>query len=738
MNPPTVSLWQELAGFGTSKNPIPPPDAKKRHSKKDKASTPDMQPVQEGSVRTGIRPLHSDLSEFLQEESQTISEHPQQISAFEEQPLDTDSIPQQADGAGEQITREDGSQQNSTPTDGEGTKAPREEQPPMITRSGRRVKWTPKMLNFKSSMASFISTTKQDDYKETPDEAYYDALHQEDYRIQDDMINPIAFLAKTDADTMYYHQAMRAPDRKQFVEAMVKEFNDHCDRGHWVIVPITEVPKGVKILDAIWSMKRKRDIKTQEVIKWKARLTVHGGQQQYGINYFETYAPVVNWFSVRLFMALSLINGWHTRQIDFVLAYPQAPIECDLYMKMPKGIVVPGYPPDKFCLKLVKNIYGQKQAGRVWNQHLCEGLRNIGFTQSKIDECVWYRNDVVFMFYVDDGIFCSPRKKSVDDAIADLRDPKKAGHSYDLEDKGDITDYLGINFEILHDGRLKLSQPHLIDQILKEVRLDAKAKPKQTPAPTSTILQRDLKGAKFNERRFNYRSVIGKLNYLEKGTRPDIAYATHQLARFSSDPKESHGDAVIWLARYLKGTRDCGIILDPKKSDGLEVYADADFVGNWHKETAHLDIGTAKSRSGYIIQLFSCPLIWHSKLQTQIALSTCEAEYYSLSQSLREAIPIMNLLSELHEKGFSEDHIPPKVHCKAFEDNSGALELARAPKMRPRTKHINIIYHHFRQHVRDKLISIHPIKTKEQRADIFTKPVDKETFKYLRKQIMNW
>jgi len=103
-----------------------------------------------------------------------------------------------------------------------------------------------------------------------------------------------------------------------------------------------------------------------------------------------------------------------------------------------------------------------------------------------------------------------------------------------------------------------------------------------------------------------------------KGTRLDIAYATHQLAtRFSSNPKETHGDADIWLTRYWKGTRDCGIIMDHKKADGLDVYADADFVGNhWHKETAHLDIGTVKSRSSFIIQLFSCcPLVWHSNLQ---------------------------------------------------------------------------------------------------------------------------
>ena len=81
-----------------------------------------------------------------------------------------------------------------------------------------------------------------------------------------------------------------------------------------------------------------------------------------------------------------------------------------------------------------------------------------------------------------------------------------------------------------------------------------RSKGKKIPAPLSHILQRDVNGEKFDESWFNYRAVIGKPNYLEKGTRPDIAYATHQLARFCFDPRESHGDAVIWLAKYLKAT----------------------------------------------------------------------------------------------------------------------------------------------------------------------------------------
>jgi hypothetical protein len=164
---------------------------------------------------------------------------------------------------------------------------------------------------------------------EDTEEEYYDALHQDDYKAHDDMTDPVAFLAssqKKDGNpyTLYYHQAMAAPDKKQFQTAMLKEYKDHGKHGHWAIVALEKVPLGAKILDAIWSMKRKRNIHTREILKHKARLTVHGGQQEHGVHYWETYAPVVNWFSVCLLLAQAIVHKWHTRQVDFVLAFPQA------------------------------------------------------------------------------------------------------------------------------------------------------------------------------------------------------------------------------------------------------------------------------------------------------------------------------------------------------------------------------------------------------------------------------
>ena len=134
----------------------------------------------------------------------------------------------------------------------------------------------------------------------------------------------------------------------------------------------------------------------------------------------------------------------------------------------------------------------------------------------------------------------------------------------------------------------------------------------------------------------------------------------------------------------------------PDPTKGFEVYVDADFCGNWNRFEAPTDPGTAKSRAGWIIYYAGCPIIFASRLESQVALSTTEAEYIALSMSLRDAIPAMQLVAEVRSKGFPVLCTEPYVYCKVFEDNSGALELARLPKFRPRTKHLCVSLHHFR------------------------------------------
>ena len=594
---------------------------------------------------------------------------------------------------------------------------------PRTTRSGRIVK--PRERLIEAMTTEIVAATDQ---QITGELFAYSALTTEDVLSTD----IVAEKATTDPDTMYWHEAMKEPDREEFVKASIKEVEDQIGNGIFSIVPASEVPEGVKPLPAVWQMKRKRDIRTRKVKKWKARLNIDGSKMRPD-QYDLTYAPVASWNSIRLLLGLTTIHNWHTIQIDYVLAFPQAPVERELYMEIPKGFEVPGASPKDFVLKIHRNIYGQKQAGKVWNDFLVKKLtEELGFKQSRSDECVLYKGNVLYVLYTDDSILAGPNREELEQVIEDI---KKSGLNITVE--GDLQDFLGVRIDRMEDGGISLTQPQLIDQILKDLRMDSEeVVEKDTPAMSSKILKRHQDEPAF-DRSFDYRSVVGKLNYLEKGSRPDIAYISHQCARFTADPRKPHADAIRWLARYLKGSRKKGTIIRPDPSRELEVFVDADFSGNWDAQDT-MNPDTARSRHGYVICYGGCPIIWKSQLQTEIALSSTESEYTGLSYALREAIPIMDLLKELKAAGFPIRSSNASVRCKVFEDNSGALEMAKTHKYRPRTKHINVKLHHFRQYVDRKEISIHRIATDEQPADILTKPVNKEILERHRRTIMGW
>jgi hypothetical protein len=551
----------------------------------------------------------------------------------------------------------------------------------------------------------------------------------------------VAFKASTDPDTMYYHQAMKEPDRDKFQEAIKKECEDHFKESNYELVNITDVPKGAPLLSSIWQMKRKRKPSTGEISKYKARMNVNGKEQIKGVHYDETYAPVVGWSTIRFFMSLALVNGWHTRQLDFLLAYTQADIERDLYMKIPAGFVVSGKVVSdeerkRYALKLVKNLYGQKQAGRVWYLHLKKNLEKLGFTASKHDECLFYYGRTIFIVYTDDTILMGPDKKEIDKLVL------RIGNIFKIEDQGSLADYLGMKIVRHKDGSMEWTQPTLIKSTLKDLGLieqkSLNAPTSRTTPANSTVTLTSHEGeAAHDDKKFNYRQVIGKMLYLEKSTRPDISCAVHQCARFSAQPKAKHSEAVKRIGRYLLGTQDKGLIMKLNQ-EGLECWVDASHASEWSNKIASDDSNTARSRMGYLITYAGCPMHWASKMQTEIALSSTEAEYIALSQAMREVIPIMWLLKEAKEMGIPIVNQQPKVMCKVFEDNAGAIEIANVPKMRPRTKHLNIKYHHFREEVKKGTVNIYHVGTKEQRADIFTKALDEGLFIKFRKMIQGW
>jgi len=150
--------------------------------------------------------------------------------------------------------------------------------------------------------------------------------------------------------------------------------------------------------------------------------------------------PVVMWPTICFFLITSILKGWYTRQLDFVLAYTQANMETELYMEIPKGFHIDG-DRTKYVLKLIKNLYGQKQAGRVWNQHLLTQLRNLGFIQSKVDECVFYFKRSVFLVFTDDTILLGPNQAELDQLVALLHS------TFKIQDEGTLADYLGLKVQ---------------------------------------------------------------------------------------------------------------------------------------------------------------------------------------------------------------------------------------------------------------------------------------------------
>ena len=144
------------------------------------------------------------------------------------------------------------------------------------------------------------------------------------------------------------------------------------------------------------------------------------------------------------------------------------------------------------------------------------------------------------------------------------------------------------------------------------------------------------------------------MNYLERSCRPDIACIVHQCARFSTDPRRDHGQAIRWLGKHLKDDVNEGTTLQPEKGRGLEVRVDEDFAGNWNRSESE-DRDLARSRHEYVILYEGCPILHKSQLQTEIALSSTESKYTGLSYAIREAIPIIRLLREFKQRGFTSE-----------------------------------------------------------------------------------
>lgn len=542
-------------------------------------------------------------------------------------------------------------------------------------------------------------------------------------------LHPCLLASKaSQADNPTYEEAMNGPHRDGFHEAMVKELKTLTDMECWDVVK--RVP-GSNVLPSTWAFKMKR-FPDGSLSKYKARFCAGGHRQIEGVDFFETFAPVVNWTTVRLLLILSQVLNLSTKQVDYTAAFIHAPINDTVYVEMPRGFSETGK-----VLKLKKSLYGLKQSPRNFFLHLKENLEACNFHNPSpdTDPCLFVSSKVICVVYVDDTLLWSTRSEWIDEAIQQLQ-----GRGMVLEIEDSVAGFLGVHIERNQtDGSIKLTQAGLIKRII--AALGVEHDPIVHTPTTLNPLVKDEDGDP-PDGKFNYASVIGMLGYLQSNSRPDITFAVSSAARFSHNPRRSHEDALKRIGRYLKGTIEEGLVLRPTDNLDIDCYVDADFAGLWPHEDK-LDPSCVKSRTGFAICVANCPVVWRSKLQGDIATSTMEAEYTALSMAMRDLLPLRELLIALSPSITMKGRHPTTFRTTVHEDNSGAWSLANLEPGRntPRSKHYAVKLHWFRS----KLISDGPhpihvvqISTSLQRADILTKGLSKVKFRMIRQLLCGW
>ena len=336
------------------------------------------------------------------------------------------------------------------------------------------------------------------------------------------------------------------------------------------------------------------------------------------------------------------------------------------------------------------------------------------------------------ILYVDDVGFTYSNEGVLNALIDSL-----VSKGFELTREGTFSEYLGIKFEANSSGNVSMTQQGLIKKIIKSMDLED-CNPNRTPS-LKEALGMDTDGPSMSDT-WSYPSVVGMLLYLSGNTRPDITFAVSQVARFTHAPKQSHAIAVKRIARYLAGTSTMGIIVCMSSGLSLTSYVDADFAGLYKRDPDH-EPTSAKSRTGYIIKLGDCPLVWKSQLQHGICLSTSESEYSALSQNMRVLLPIRDILLEFVQivKIPSNLHsVNNTINTTVHEDNSSALLLATNQRITSRTRYYNVKWHFFWDHVKKGNIKVVKVASADQCADYLTKGLVIVIFERCRKLNQGW
>ncbi len=284
-------------------------------------------------------------------------------------------------------------------------------------------------------------------------------------------------------------------------------------------------------------------------------------------------------------------------------------------MELLMGIVVGSCESDSrgYILKLKKSLYGLKQASLNWFEKLKQGLTDCGFFPSEIDPCLYLKQNMFLLTYVNDYIIFSSLMELIDRLVRSMHE---GPNNFKLTNEGDVNKFLGIEITKISSLSFELVKPFLIDRLLQFLGLYnnsfvTNANLLSTPVAKG-LLHWDLAG-KPRKYTWKYRMVVGLLSYLQNSTCPQIAMAVHQIACFSNKPMLCHKKSVMWLGQYLLDTRKQGIIYMPDQSKDLECYVHADFAKGWSQANA-ANAENVLSRTGYVIMHANCPIHWVSQL----------------------------------------------------------------------------------------------------------------------------
>lgn len=410
--------------------------------------------------------------------------------------------------------------------------------------------------------------------------------------------------------------------------------------------------------------------------------------------------------------AIAAKEGFHIDHLDVTTAFLHGELEEEIYLEQPEGLKKRG--GENKVYKLLKAIYGLKQASCAWNKKIDGTLKSLGFQQSKLEPCVYFRQVkgswIIIGVYVDDLPLIYQNEKEKEEV------KRKLMSIYEMKDLGRLSYFLGINVEQDDNtGEIRLDQERYIKDVLKKFNMfDCKG-----IATPLEIKQKEKKGGSDTTSPENeheeeilhdvpYQSVIGSLMYLCVWTRPDIAYAISYLSQFNNKPTASKWKEVKRVLRYLQGSAAKKIVFKNEENNTIMAYADADWAG------CKLD---RKSFTGFIFKLSDGPIVWESRKQRTVAMSSTEAEYMAMAESVKEAIFLTNLYFEIFGK---------KISVQLYNDNQGAIKLTKNPILHNKTKHIDLRHHFIRDAVAEKMVRLDYLPTEEMVADVLTKPLGKE------------